>query len=148
MFPDGRCTSSAHTGTMQPATSLSNRGPRGARLCIARFVAACAVTPTTFRSTTRDFVSDPMMPRSLVRPASLVVGITHDPAPPYVHAQRVTADLGNARQLTFEGDGHGTGSTSDVCLVQAVAGYVVADILPPQGAVCVQQGERFPAEGN
>jgi pimeloyl-ACP methyl ester carboxylesterase len=102
-----------------------------------------AVWPVSDRDAFRGRIRNPAKAAPI-----LVVGITHDPATPYVHAQRVTADLGNARLLTFEGDGHGAASTFDICLVQAVVGYVVAGILPPQGAVCVQQGEPFPAEEN
>ena len=36
----------------------------------------------------------------------LVIGTTYDTATPYVWAQRLTAQLGNARLLTYQGDGH------------------------------------------
>jgi len=78
----------------------------------------------------------------------LVIAMTHDPATPFVQAQRLTADLGNARLLTFDADGHGAGTTFDPCVLEAAVGYVVAGILPPRGAVCVQQGEPFPADEN
>jgi pimeloyl-ACP methyl ester carboxylesterase len=78
----------------------------------------------------------------------LVIGITHDQATPYVQAQRLTADLGNARLLTLEGDGHGAGTTFDPCVIGAMLGYVTDGTLPAQGAVCVQQGEAFPGEEN
>src|SRR6185436_5018881 len=78
----------------------------------------------------------------------LVIAMTHDPATPFVQAQRLTADLGNARLLTFDADGHGAGTTFDPCVLEAAVGYVVAGILPPQGAVCVQQGEPFPDDEN
>jgi pimeloyl-ACP methyl ester carboxylesterase len=75
----------------------------------------------------------------------LVVGMTHDPATPYVQAQRLTADLGNARLLTFEADGHGAVTSFDPCVLDAVVSYVHDGTLPPEGSVCVQQGEAFPA---
>lgn len=75
----------------------------------------------------------------------LVIGMTHDPATPYVQAQRLTADLGNARLLTFEADGHGAVTSFDPCVLDALVGYVNEGTLPPEGAVCVQQGEAFPA---
>ena len=78
----------------------------------------------------------------------LVVGMTHDPATPYFQAQRLTADLGNARLLTFDADGHGAATSFDPCVLQAVAGYVIAGVLPEEGAVCVQQGDPFPAPEN
>ena len=75
----------------------------------------------------------------------LVVGMTHDPATPFVQAQRLAADLGNARLLTFEADGHGAVTSFDPCVLDAVVSYVHEGTLPPEGAVCVQQGEAFPA---
>lgn len=78
----------------------------------------------------------------------LVIGMTHDPATPHVQAQRLTADLGNARLLTFDADGHGAGTSFDPCVIGAILGYVSAGILPEKGAVCVQQGEPFPAQEN
>jgi hypothetical protein len=78
----------------------------------------------------------------------LVIGITHDQATPYVQAQRLTADLGNARLLTLEGDGHGAATTFDPCVLGAMLGYVTDGTLPANGAVCVQQGEPFPAQEN
>ena len=62
----------------------------------------------------------------------LVVGMTHDPATPYFQAQRLTADLGNARLLTFDADGHGAATSFDPCVLQAVAGYVIAGVVPAQ----------------
>jgi pimeloyl-ACP methyl ester carboxylesterase len=74
----------------------------------------------------------------------LVIGMTHDPATPYVQAQRLTRDLGNARLLTFEADGHGAATTFDPCVIQAMVLYVTQGVVPAAGAVCVQQGEPFP----
>ena len=78
----------------------------------------------------------------------LVIGVTHDQATPYFQAQRLTADLGNARLLTLEGDGHGAGTTFDPCVIGAMLAYVTDGELPAMGAVCVQQGEPFPAPVN
>ncbi len=77
----------------------------------------------------------------------LVIGMTHDPATPYFQAQRLTADLGNARLLTFDADGHGAVTSFDPCVLGAVVSYVHEGTLPPEGSVCVQQGEAFPAPG-
>jgi hypothetical protein len=77
----------------------------------------------------------------------LIVGMTHDPATPFIQAQRLSRDLGNARLLTFEADGHGAVTTFDPCVLDAVVAYVHEGILPPEGSVCLQQGEAFPASG-
>jgi hypothetical protein len=47
--------------------------------------------------------------------------------------------------LTFDADGHGAATTFDQCVLEAVVGYMYEGILPPEGSVCVQQGEAFPA---
>jgi len=77
----------------------------------------------------------------------LLIGMTHDPATPYVQAQRLAADLGNARLLTFDADGHGAVSTFDPCVLGALVEYLNEGILPPKDSVCVQQGEPFPSPG-
>jgi hypothetical protein len=74
----------------------------------------------------------------------LVVGMMHDPATPYVQAERLTADLGNARLMTFQADGHGAITSFDPCVFNAVVSYVHEGTVPPKGALCVQQSEAFP----
>jgi hypothetical protein len=70
---------------------------------------------------------------------TLVVGTTHDPATPYRSAQRLTADLGNARLLTMRGDGH-TASFADnsPCIDATVRAYLESLTLPARGATCTQ----------
>lgn len=102
-----------------------------------------AVWPVNDRDAFRGRIRNPAKAAPI-----LVIGMTHDPATPYVQAQRLTADLGNARLLTFDADGHGAGTTFDPCVLQAIVGYIFEGTLPAKGAVCVQQGEPFPAEEN
>ncbi|MBM7783908.1 alpha/beta hydrolase [Tenggerimyces flavus] len=76
----------------------------------------------------------------------LVVGATYDSATPYVWSERLTADLGNARLLTFEADGHNAVLTGDFCLFVHVLTYLTdGKTLPPAGTVCVDQREPFSA---
>jgi pimeloyl-ACP methyl ester carboxylesterase len=75
----------------------------------------------------------------------LLVGMTHDPATPYFQAERLAADLGNARLLTFDADGHGAITTLDPCVLENVTRYLDDGILPAPGTTCVQQGTPFPA---
>ncbi|MEV5966145.1 alpha/beta hydrolase [Kribbella sp. NPDC051952] len=80
-------------------------------------------------------------------PPVLVVSNTHDPATPYIGAKRLTADLGNARLLTFESDGHNSITSGDPCLIGPVVTYLHdGKTLPPAGTVCVNHTEPFPAE--
>lgn len=48
---------------------------------------------------------------------ALVIGGTHDPATPYVWSQALTAQLGNARLLTYDSDGHGALTDLNGCVV-------------------------------
>jgi pimeloyl-ACP methyl ester carboxylesterase len=69
-------------------------------------------------------------------PTALVVGTKYDPATPYVWAQRLTGELGNARLLTLIGDGHTSVSDPSTCVEQAVATYLETLTLPAEGAQC------------
>jgi pimeloyl-ACP methyl ester carboxylesterase len=67
---------------------------------------------------------------------ALVIGTVHDPMTPYVWAQRLTHDLGNARLLTYDGDGHGAITTLNPCIVGNMLAYLEDGALPPEGTVC------------
>lgn len=69
-------------------------------------------------------------------PPVLVIGGTHDPATPYPWSRRVVRDLGNARLLTFHGDGHGTVTAFNPCVLGASVPYLYDLELPPEGASC------------
>ena len=58
--------------------------------------------------------------------------------PPYTWAQRLTHDLGNARLLTYSGDGHGAVTDLNPCVVGHMLAYLEAGVLPPTGASCDQ----------
>jgi pimeloyl-ACP methyl ester carboxylesterase len=71
-------------------------------------------------------------------PTPLVVATTHDPATPYPGAQRLVADLANARLLTMDGDGHTAYGAKSACIDTATEAYLVAGTLPAPGTVCQQ----------
>ena len=75
----------------------------------------------------------------------LVIGVTYDPATPYIGAERLTADLGNARLLTYEGDGHGALTSLDPCLWGPFVAYLNDGVLPAEGATCVDPSVPFPS---
>lgn len=76
----------------------------------------------------------------------LVVGTTYDSATPYVWSERLTADLGNARLLTFEANAHNAVLTGDPCLFVRVLTFLTdGKTLPPPGTVCVDQRKPFSA---
>jgi len=71
-------------------------------------------------------------------PPALIIASTHDPATPYAWAKRVVRDLGNARLVTFHGDGHGVLKQFEPCPVAYFVAYVEDLQLPPAGASCSQ----------
>jgi pimeloyl-ACP methyl ester carboxylesterase len=72
-------------------------------------------------------------------PTPLVIGTTYDPATPYAGALRLVADLGNARLLTMEGDGHTAYGGNSACVDAATEAYLTALTLPAEGTVCQQE---------
>ena len=68
-------------------------------------------------------------------PTALVIAGTHDPATPYVWGQRYVAQLGNARLLTYAGDGHGSLTEFNPCILQAGLSYLNDLTLPAEGTV-------------
>jgi pimeloyl-ACP methyl ester carboxylesterase len=76
----------------------------------------------------------------------VIIGGTHDPATPYQWAERLAIDLGNARLITYESDGHGASNDLNPCVLGPVLTYLVdGATLPPDGLVCEQELEPFPA---
>jgi hypothetical protein len=67
---------------------------------------------------------------------ALVIGTRHDPYTPYAWAKRLTADLGDARLLTFRADGHGSITSLNPCIVGHLLAYLEAGALPEKGATC------------
>ena len=66
----------------------------------------------------------------------LVIGNLHDPATPYHGAQDLTKTLGNARLLTWNGEGHTSYLNGSSCIDHYVDDYLVDETLPPVGKVC------------
>jgi TAP-like protein len=67
---------------------------------------------------------------------ALVIGTTQDPWAPFPWAHRLVDDLGNARLLTFRGDGHDTLTSFDPCIVGSIFAYLEELRLPAPGTVC------------
>jgi pimeloyl-ACP methyl ester carboxylesterase/uncharacterized protein YceK len=67
----------------------------------------------------------------------LVIGITGDHATPFAGAERLVKELGNARLLTLDGQGHAASfSTRSSCADSAVTAFLVEGTLPAEGTVC------------
>ena len=57
---------------------------------------------------------------------------------------RTTADLGNARLLTYRSDGHGAITDNNPCVVFPVLAYLTdPTVLPAEGATCAQDIDPF-----
>lgn len=67
----------------------------------------------------------------------VVVGTTHDPATPYVMAQRLASQLDEGVLVTYDGWGH-TAYSKDAgsCVVGAVEGYLLDGTVPQNGLTC------------
>jgi len=72
-------------------------------------------------------------------PAPLVISTTYDPATPYAWGRQLAAELGNARLLTMDGDGHTAYGGNSACIDRATEAYLVGGTVPPRGTVCAQQ---------
>ncbi|MGN9912221.1 alpha/beta hydrolase [Phytohabitans sp. LJ34] len=74
----------------------------------------------------------------------LVISNTHDPATPYAGARQFVADLGNARLLTHQADGHASLTSGNPCLVGPALAYLTDGVtLPPAGATCRDDTDPF-----
>ncbi len=71
-------------------------------------------------------------------PPILVIGGTRDSQTPYAWSQALTAELGNARLLTFDGYGHVSYRPENGCIRAYVDNYLIDGTLPDEGTVCTQ----------
>jgi pimeloyl-ACP methyl ester carboxylesterase len=86
---------------------------------------------------------------STTAPPVLVIGTSFDAVAPYREAQLLTAELGNARLLTMNGDAHGTYPGESRCIDASVEAYLLEGSLPPEGTICQQDTafEQVPLGG-
>ncbi|GAA4117954.1 alpha/beta hydrolase [Knoellia locipacati] len=83
-----------------------------------------------------DVPRTPLPPSSAATPRPLlVVGTRHDPATPYVGAERMTDLLGHAVLLSWEGEGH-TAFGRSRCIGEYVVDYLVDLRVPAVGTTC------------
>jgi pimeloyl-ACP methyl ester carboxylesterase len=66
----------------------------------------------------------------------LVVGNLHDPATPYQGAKDLTKTLGNARLLSWNGEGHTSYLEGSSCIDNYVDAYLLQGKLPPPDTTC------------
>ena len=66
----------------------------------------------------------------------LVIGNLHDPATPYQGAKDLTATMGNAELLSWDGEGHTSYLQGSSCIDNYVNAYLVDETLPPANTLC------------
>lgn len=69
----------------------------------------------------------------------LVIDTTYDPATPYRGGLRLAEELGNARLLTMDGDGHTAYGGNSACIDGIVDAYFDVGTLPAEGTRCRQE---------
>lgn len=71
---------------------------------------------------------------------ALIIGTRFDPRTPYSGSVALRQQLGHARLITFEGDGHGAfnNGMSSGCVENHVVAYFNAGTVPADGATCKQ----------
>ena len=77
----------------------------------------------------------PVVTKAATEHPVLVLGTKGDPATPYANAAAMASSLGNAVELTWEGDGH-TAFPKTKCINDAVGRYLTDLIAPPAGTDC------------
>ncbi|MGI9085938.1 MAG: alpha/beta hydrolase [Aeromicrobium sp.] len=70
----------------------------------------------------------------------VVVGTTHDPATPYKWSESLVRQLGSARLLTREGDGHTAYHTGNRCIDELVDDHLLGRSLPRGDLRCDEDG--------
>jgi pimeloyl-ACP methyl ester carboxylesterase len=66
----------------------------------------------------------------------LVIGNVHDPATPYQGAKDLAKTMGNARLLTWDGQGHTSFLEGSSCIDRHVEDYLINGTVPPAGTTC------------
>ncbi len=86
----------------------------------------------------------PVMPKqsltNLKTPPIVVIGVTRDPATPYVWAKALSKDLPNSVLLTYDGEGHTGHGRGNACIDSKVDAYFLRNLSPATGSVCVASG--------
>lgn len=77
---------------------------------------------------------------NLKTPPVIVIGVTRDPATPYIWSQALSKDLPNSVLLTFDGEGHTGHGRGNLCIDSKVDAYFLSSQSPSAGAVCVASG--------
>ena len=86
----------------------------------------------------------PPLPTAPTTAPVVIVGNLHDPATPYQCAQNLARTMGNARLLTWDGEGHTSYMQGSGCIDSYVDSYLLTDALPPPNITCPRRPPATP----
>ena len=70
----------------------------------------------------------------------LIIGVTQDPATPYLWAKKLTKSFINAKVLTLKGEGHTGHGRGNKCIDRAVNRFFLTGQSPSKSLICTQNG--------
>ena len=70
----------------------------------------------------------------------LIIGVTQDPATPYLWAENLTESFVNAKLLTLKGEGHTGHGRGNKCIDQTVNRFFLTGKSPSKALFCTQSG--------
>ena len=70
----------------------------------------------------------------------LIIGVTQDPATPYLWAKKLTKSFINAKLLTLKGEGHTGHGRGNKCIDRAVNRFFLTGQSPSKSLICTQNG--------
>jgi pimeloyl-ACP methyl ester carboxylesterase len=73
-------------------------------------------------------------------PPFLIIGVTRDPATPYIWAENLASEFPAAVLLSLQGEGHTGHNRGNKCIDAKVDAFFLRGTLPPKGVLCVTGG--------
>jgi pimeloyl-ACP methyl ester carboxylesterase len=78
--------------------------------------------------------------KNISSPPFVIVGVTKDPATPYLWAQNLNREFPNSVLLTFDGEGHTGHNRGNSCIDNNVDSFFLRGALPKIGLICGKVG--------
>jgi len=82
----------------------------------------------------------PQLPKTQITKIStspiIIIGVTEDPATPYVWSQELTKVFPNSKLLTLRGEGHTGHNQGNKCIDSTVDSYFLTGKIPQRGLIC------------
>jgi hypothetical protein len=78
--------------------------------------------------------------KNIKSPPFIIIGVSKDPATPYIWAQNLAKEFPSSILLTLNGEGHTGHNRGNSCIDSKVDGYFLRGELPKPGLLCVASG--------